>query len=332
MIISRINLFLIFNCIAFYFGVIQISYTQEIYYNTFGDSTDQPIIYLEGGPGASCIYFEKLVAPKLADEGFFVIAYDRRGEGRSGIFEEQKEGLEYTGKLTDPIKYPEKPNFKTAFDEIDSLIQLFNLENATLLGQSFGGILATLYADSFPEKVNAIILSGAPIDIPATFRHALTESKKRFLEKKDSSRIAQINYLESLDSAVGLPYFMVESLVLESGYVPELNLNKEGQLINSKIKDDSLEININVLVSASYSQDINYSLIDYLALYEGLNNKGVEIYGLYGQSDYRCPPFIIDKLKEVLGEKNVLYLDQCGHATLLHRRTTAINGIKNWLK
>lgn len=56
---------------------------QTIYTKTFGNSKDKPVIFLHGGPGYNCVNFEATTAQQLADKGFFVIVYDRRGEGRS---------------------------------------------------------------------------------------------------------------------------------------------------------------------------------------------------------------------------------------------------------
>ena len=56
---------------------------QEIYSKTFGNPNHEPILFLHGGPGYNCANFEATTAQKLANNGFFVIVYDRRGEGRS---------------------------------------------------------------------------------------------------------------------------------------------------------------------------------------------------------------------------------------------------------
>ncbi|WP_439557279.1 alpha/beta fold hydrolase, partial [Dyadobacter sp.] len=57
--------------------------SQHLYSRSFGSQSNHPIILLHGGPGSSSVYFEATTAQSLADRGFFVIVYDRRGEGRS---------------------------------------------------------------------------------------------------------------------------------------------------------------------------------------------------------------------------------------------------------
>ena len=57
--------------------------SQTIYSKAFGDPKNDPIIYLHGGPGYNSMGFEITTAQKLSENGFYVIVYDRRGEGRS---------------------------------------------------------------------------------------------------------------------------------------------------------------------------------------------------------------------------------------------------------
>jgi proline iminopeptidase len=79
---------------------------QIIYTKTFGSSKDKPIIFLHGGPGYNCVNFEATTVQQLAGKGFFVIVYDRLGEGRS------KDG---NAKFT----------FKEIFDDLNIIYQKY---------------------------------------------------------------------------------------------------------------------------------------------------------------------------------------------------------------
>src|SRR5690606_29831600 len=100
------------------------------YIKTFGNKKDKPIVFLHGGPGYNAVNFEATTAQKLADKGFYVIVYDRRGEGRSVDSE-----ANYT--------------FKEAFDDINAIYQQYSLTKATVIGHSFGGVVATLFAEQY---------------------------------------------------------------------------------------------------------------------------------------------------------------------------------------
>lgn len=107
------------------------AYGQSIYTRTFGNTTEKPIIFLHGGPGYNCVNFEATTAQQLADNGFFVIVYERRGEGRSN----------------DPNS---KFTFKETFDDLNAIYQKYSLSKATLIGHSFGGVVATFFAEANP--------------------------------------------------------------------------------------------------------------------------------------------------------------------------------------
>lgn len=62
---------------------IQPATAAEIYSAAYGKASDPAVIFLHGGPGYNSLDFEVTTAQKLADQGFYVIVYDRRGEGRS---------------------------------------------------------------------------------------------------------------------------------------------------------------------------------------------------------------------------------------------------------
>jgi proline iminopeptidase len=122
------NKFLL-SIVLILFGHYVIAQNLEV--ETFGIETDKPIIFLHGGPGYNSVAFEKTTANKLTENGFFVISYDRRGEGRN-----QELKAEYT--------------FAQTIDDLNQIYETYNLSKATLIGHSFGGVVGTLYADAFP--------------------------------------------------------------------------------------------------------------------------------------------------------------------------------------
>jgi pimeloyl-ACP methyl ester carboxylesterase len=82
------------------------------------------------------------LAPRLAEGGFRVIAYDRRGFGRS-----------------DPLPQPDWPldYLHHSRDELLQLMDALELEEAILFGNSDGATLALLAAAAAPQRVRAVI-------------------------------------------------------------------------------------------------------------------------------------------------------------------------------
>ncbi|MBI2281851.1 MAG: alpha/beta hydrolase, partial [Bacteroidetes bacterium] len=124
---------------------------QSLYTKSFGDKNNEALIFLHGGPGYNCANFEATTAQKLADEGFYVIVYDRRGEGRS---------IDNKAKFT----------FQQTFEDLNSVYKKYDLKTATLIGHSFGGVVATLYAEKYPNRINSMLLVGAPVSLQETFK------------------------------------------------------------------------------------------------------------------------------------------------------------------
>lgn len=104
----------------------------------------EPLVIIHGGPGLSQDYL--LPQLKKLAENNLVIFYDQRGSGES------------IGSI-DP-KSIQMSNFVNDLDEIR---KAFGFKQISILGHSFGGLLAMHYAIAFPHFVNKLILlSSAP--------------------------------------------------------------------------------------------------------------------------------------------------------------------------
>ncbi|MCG7844794.1 MAG: proline iminopeptidase-family hydrolase [Methanomassiliicoccales archaeon] len=113
----------------------------RIWYKVVG-SGGTPLIVLHGGPGATHDYLENLSA--LSDE-HPVIFYDQLGGGRSD-------------RPDDPSLW----RVDRFVDELDALVQHLRLEHVHILGQSWGTMLAVLYAQSRGQDRIASMVLSAP--------------------------------------------------------------------------------------------------------------------------------------------------------------------------
>jgi proline iminopeptidase len=96
------------------------------------------VIVLHGGPGQHMGYLENL--PPLAAGGTLLF-YDQRGSGRSSL-------PTAASQLTGDIHVA----------DLETVRQHFGLGRVTLLGHSWGGLLAGLYAVQHPARVARLIL------------------------------------------------------------------------------------------------------------------------------------------------------------------------------
>jgi proline iminopeptidase len=141
------------------------------------------VIVLHGGPGAHHDY----LLPQfdaLAD-GRRLHYYDQRGGGRS------------------PVSRHVPVGWREHVADLDGLIAHWELDRATLLGYSWGGALALLYAASFPERVGRLALvAPAPLDREqrAEFQRRLAE-RQRLPEITEARRELQRSGLRDRDPA-----------------------------------------------------------------------------------------------------------------------------------
>ena len=123
-----------------------------------GDRMDErPVLFLlHGGPGGDHAGFKSTVA-KLRDVAQLVYI-DHRGSGRSAA--------------ADPATYTLEENVL----DVDALRDYLGLERISILGSSYGGMVAQGYAIRFPERVDNLVL-------------AATSPSYRFLE--DARKIVE---------------------------------------------------------------------------------------------------------------------------------------------
>lgn len=290
---------------------------QSIYTKTFGSSKDKPIIFLHGGPGYNCVNFEATTAQQIADKGFFVIVYDRRGEGRS---------KDANAKFT----------FKETFDDLNSIYQKLSLTKAILLGHSFGGVVATLFAEANPKKVQSIILVAAPVSLQATFKNILEKSKIIYQTKKDSVNLNYVSMLENMSTASIEYSSYCFGHAMQNGFYTPKNPTSEAKIIYSKFRTDTLLTKYASQMSYEAPQGFwkneNYTTIDLTKNLQALQKQKIPLFGLYGKDDGLYSAQQVTDLQNQIGSSNLKYYDNCSHNVFIDQQTQFIEQIKTWTK
>src|SRR6476646_6165373 len=109
-----------------------------IYYKTIGQGT--PLMIVHGGPGASHDYLLPYLLP-LA-RGHRLIFIDERGSGRSE-------------KLEDASQY----TVENMVEDVESVRQALHLGKISLMGHSYGGVLAQAYAFKYQQNLTHLVLA-----------------------------------------------------------------------------------------------------------------------------------------------------------------------------
>ncbi|ERO65894.1 proline iminopeptidase-family hydrolase [Pseudomonas piscis] len=113
------------------------------------DSGYTPLVIIHGGPGCTHDYLDAF--SDIASSGRPVIHYDQLGNG-------------YSTHL--PEKDPAFWNLQLFLEELDNLLDHLRISNDyALLGQSWGGMLASAHAARQPAGLRALIVANSPADM-----------------------------------------------------------------------------------------------------------------------------------------------------------------------
>jgi pimeloyl-ACP methyl ester carboxylesterase len=108
--------------------------------NVLEEGSGAPVVLVHGLPGSA--YDWRLLLPELASRGYRAIAYDRVGYGHS----DPRPDAAFT------------PDANAA--ELLALLERLELEQATVVGWSYGGLTAMLAAMQDPSRIARLILVG----------------------------------------------------------------------------------------------------------------------------------------------------------------------------
>lgn len=286
---------------------------QNLYIKTYGNKKDKCIIFIHGGPSGNSTLFEGTTAQKLANLGFYVIVYDRRGEGRS----------------TDPDA---KFTYAEAFQDLNAIYKKYNLKKATLLAHSFGGLVATLYTEKYPQNVSKLILAGALFSQQETYDHILNSVKK--IHHDDSKVLDRISYVEKLDkNSAGYRKHCFD-LASDNNYFKMPNPTKESKKIYADYEaSEFFKTNIrNKNAPLLFYQNEKQNNIDTRSSLKNIKAEGISIYAIYGKDDGIFSSAQITSIKDLVGKNHFAFLDNCSHYLFVDQQQEFLSKIKQWYK
>jgi proline iminopeptidase len=297
------------------FFVTTLVDAQTLYSRTFGDRKKLPLIFIHGGPSSSSVYFEATTAQKLANEGFYVIIYDRRGEGRS----------------VDPNA---RINYTEFFDDLNSIYKQYDISKATLMGFSFGGLVTTLYSEKYPEKVSSIVLVSALISQQESYNTILRTTKAIYEQKGDTAKLNSIIRISGMDKN-SLEYRdSIFKHATRNGYFTPKNPDSLAKTIYATYNTDPLITKYIKNQEAVHTLWKNESRknIDISDNLKDLVKKHIKIYALYGKVDGLYSIKQIDDLKQIIGKDHLKYLDNSSHSVFIDQQTEFLAAFKEWLQ
>jgi proline iminopeptidase len=175
--------------------MITMSDGKKIYARVYENGHKNTLLYLHGGPGQSCNTFQ--YQAKLLSSYMNVILIDQRGVLRS-----------------DKIKENDMCTVDTLINDCEDLRKALRIEKWSVLGHSFGGFLALLYADKYPENIEKIVLESSGTSLLTAIRNIYTNGIRVLRDKNLEEAARELEYLMSNTNNI-------TKLVSEWGNVPE---------------------------------------------------------------------------------------------------------------
>jgi len=287
-------------------------YAQHIYSKAYGNPRDPAIIFVHRGPRGNATLFESTTAALLATKGFYVIAYDRRGEGRS---------QDTAATVT----------FAEAIADLDKLIEKYKIKRAAIIGHSFGGIVATLYTHARPQKVDRLILVGALFSQQETYDHILQNTTKLATEKGDTESLQNISAIDKLDrnsadyrkkcyeAAAKYGYFDMPSPTVESQQL-------RSSYQNSKFGKNNIRNDQAPLLFYKNEKKVN---INTKPLLIAIQKMQLKIFGIYGKNDGIFYDKQISDLIQITGSERFDLIENCSHYPFVDQQKHFIADIIN---
>lgn len=292
-----------------------IAKAQTIYSHPYGNPNHKAVIFIHGGPSGNSTLFEGTTAQKLADKGFYVIVYDRRGEGRSA----------------DPAA---KFTYQEAFDDLNEIYKKYNLKSAGIIAHSFGGLVGTLFSEKYAEKVSTLILADALFSQQENYNHILASVKKAYTLKNDTAMLKKVLYVEGLgknsaeyrkgcfDLAGKNGYFKVQ---YPSNAAISLNKRYEASIFyKTNIRNQDAPV--------SFYKNEHLKNIDTNHILKKMNNKKIHLFAIYGKQDGIFSNQQIEDMKRITGKNNFVYLDNCSHYPFIDQQKEFLSAVTKWLK
>jgi proline iminopeptidase len=107
----------------------------------------EPLLFLAGGPGDAATYLRPVAEPLTPE--YRSILFDQRGTGRSLLNRQDETTLA----------------LERYYEDIERLRERFGVEQLTIVGHSWGAMLALFFAMHYPHRVKRMILMGCgPLD------------------------------------------------------------------------------------------------------------------------------------------------------------------------
>jgi proline iminopeptidase len=121
-------------------GFLKVSDLHEVHFEECGNPQGQPVVFVHGGPGGGIIpMYRQFFDP----QAYRIVLFDQRGCGKSRPHASLEENT--TWHLV---------------DDMELIREKLGIDRWVVFGGSWGSTLSLAYAQSYPDRVKALVLRG----------------------------------------------------------------------------------------------------------------------------------------------------------------------------
>ena len=125
-------------------GMLDVGDGHRVYWECCGNPDGKPALYLHGGPGSGCTPGQRRF---FDPDAYRAVLFDQRGCGRSRPLAGEADADLSTNTTAHLIA------------DIEALRRHHGVDSWTILGLSWGTTLGLAYAETHPQRVNALVLA-----------------------------------------------------------------------------------------------------------------------------------------------------------------------------
>jgi proline iminopeptidase len=280
-------------------GYLQVSPVHSMYYEVCGNTNDEPILFVHGGPG---------VGVSEKDKRFFdfkkqkVIFFDQRGASKSVPF----------GSI-------EENTTQDLANDINTLLDHLNIPKVHVFGGSWGTTLSLVYAIQNPEKVKSLLLRGVFLANKASIEYYINGGVENQFPKVWNRFKNNVPLANQENVATYYLNKMLHGTDKEKDFFSYEWAYYEISIFKDNITESEIQSIINDFPYQSLSIMEAYYLTNDCFIEDNYILKNISIIQsipvkiIHGRNDNICPLLFAEELHKKLNNSE-LYIEDAGHS------------------
>ncbi|MNF38269.1 Proline iminopeptidase [compost metagenome] len=278
---------------------LKVSAIHSIYYEVYGSTNYEPILFVHGGPGAGFSDNDKRFFDFKKQK---VIFFDQRGASRSLPF----------GSI-------EENTTQNLVDDISKLLEHLNIPKVHIFGGSWGTTLSLVFAIQNPEKVKSALLRGVFLANKESIEYYINGGVENQFPKEWNRFKNNVPLVNQRNVAVYYLDKMLNGTDKEKDFFSYEWAYYEISIFKKDITENEIKSVLNEFSYYSLSIMEAYYLINDCFLIDNYILKNISaiqtipVKIIHGRNDSICPLIYAVALHENL-KKSELYIEDAGHS------------------